>query len=74
MLEISQLRTMVLRAIAFKALDKAAPYSGIEKMDEEILVSEHLSLDCAGLKTSSLPFGVACGFPKFVGREDSEMT
>ena len=53
MLETSTLREMVLRAMAFKALHKASWYSGIDKKDQESLVSEHLSWDCNGLKTNS---------------------
>ena len=47
------LRAMVLRAIAFKTLHKASQYCGMEKMDQESMVSEHLRWDCNGLKTRS---------------------
>lgn len=48
---------MVLRAVTFEASDKAPWCNGAERVDQESSVSEHLSWDCDGLKTTGPSFG-----------------
>lgn len=45
-----------IEAVAFKALHTASWYCGMEKTDQESLVSEHVRWDCNGLKLGALHF------------------